>query len=170
MNISNFNKGILCSSFGSFWWGLLGTYYFQYISFVGTLEVVIHRCIWTALILLLTTFFFNKWHFLKEIFVQKKKIIILLITSMLIFGNWTIWIYAVSTNRIIDASFGYFIFPILSIFFGFLFFDEKLNRKRILSILIVIISTIFLLFNLHSFPWVGFAVALLWSVYNLLSK
>ena len=170
MKITDFNKGIISSSLGSFWWGFFGTYYFQYITFVGTIEVVVHRCIWTCLMLLITTTFFNKWHLLKKIIFDKKKLLILLITSILIFGNWSIWIYAVATNRIIDASFGYFIFPIISVFFGFLFFNEKLNKKRIISISLVIISTIYLFFNLNSFPWIGFSVAFLWSIYNLLRK
>ena len=170
INVTNFNKGIISSSLGSFWWGVIGTYYFQYISFVGTFEVVVHRCIWTTLILLITTIFFNKWHLFKEIIINKKKLFVLFITSFLIFGNWTIWIYAVATNRIIDASFGYFIFPIISVFFGFIFFKEKLNKKRIISISLVIISTIYLLFNFDSLPWIGFAVAFLWSIYNLLRK
>ena len=170
MKITDFNKGIISSSLGSFWWGFLGTYYFQYITFVGTIEVVVHRCIWTSLMLLITTTFFKKWHILKKIIFDKKKLLILLITSILIFGNWSIWIYAVATNRIIDASFGYFIFPIISVFFGFLFFNEKLNKKRIISISLVIISTIYLFFNLSSFPWIGFSVAFLWSIYNLLRK
>ena len=170
MKITDFNKGIISSSLGSFWWGFLGTYYFQYITFVGTIEVVVHRCIWTSLMLLITTTFFNKWYLLKKIIFDKKKLLILLITSILIFGNWSIWIYAVATNRIIDASFGYFIFPIISVFFGFLFFNEKLNKKRIISISLVIISTIYLFFNLNSFPWIGFSVAFLWSIYNLLRK
>ena len=170
MKITDFNKGIISSSLGSFWWGFLGTYYFQYITFVGTIEVVVHRCIWTSLMLLITTTFFNKWYLLKKIIFEKKKLLILLITSILIFGNWSIWIYAVATNRIIDASFGYFIFPIISVFFGFLFFNEKLNKKRIISISLVIISTIYLFFNLNSFPWIGFSVAFLWSIYNLLRK
>ena len=170
MKITNFNKGIISSSLGSFWWGFIGTYYFQYITFVGTVEVVVHRCIWTSLMLLITTTFFNKWHILKKIIFDKKKLLILLITSILIFGNWSIWIYAVATNRIIDASFGYFIFPIISVFFGFLFFNEKLNKKRIISISLVIISTVYLFFNLNSFPWIGFSVAFLWSIYNLLRK
>ena len=170
MKITDFNKGIISSSLGSFWWGFLGTYYFQYITFVGTIEVVVHRCIWTSLMLLITTTFFNKWYLLKKIIFDKKKLLILLITSILIFGNWSIWIYAVATNIIIDASFGYFIFPIISVFFGFLFFNEKLNKKRIISISLVIISTIYLFFNLNSFPWIGFSVAFLWSIYNLLRK
>ena len=170
MKITDFNKGIISSSLASFWWGFIGTYYFQYITFVGTIEVVVHRCIWTSLMLLITTTFFNKWYLLKKIIFDKKKLLILLITSILIFGNWSIWIYAVATNRIIDASFGYFIFPIISVFFGFLFFNEKLNKKRIISISLVIISTVYLFFNLNSFPWIGFSVAFLWSIYNLLRK
>ena len=170
MKITDFNKGIISSSLGSFWWGFIGTYYFQYITFVGTIEVVVHRCIWTSLMLLITTAFFNKWYLLKKIIFDKKKLLILLITSILIFGNWTIWIYAVAINKIIDASFGYFIFPVISVFFGFLFFNEKLNKKRIISISLVIISTIYLFFNLNSFPWIGFSVAFLWSIYNLLRK
>ena len=110
MKISNFNKGIISSSLGSFWWGVFGTYYFQYITFIGFFEVVVHRSIWTCAILLFTTTFFKKWNLFKKILKNKKNLFVLILTSILIFGNWTVWIYAVSTNRIIDASFGYFIF------------------------------------------------------------
>ena len=96
--------------------------------------------------------------------------LILFITSLLIFGNWTVWIYAVATNKIIDASFGYFIFPIISVFFGYLFFNERLNKKRIISISLVVVSTTYLFLNFSSLPWVGITVALLWSIYNLLRK
>ena len=168
--MKKFNKGIIAASLGSFWWGVLGTYYFQYISYVGTLEVVMHRSLWTALILLFTTFFYSKWKLLIPIIKNKKKMFVLLITSILIFSNWSVWIYAVSTNRIIDASLGYFIFPIISVFFGFLFFKEKLNKRRIISISLVTISILYLIINFKSLPWIGITVALLWSVYNLLRK
>ena len=92
------------------------------------------------------------------------------LTSFLIFGNWSTWIYAVSTEKIIDSSFGYFIFPIISVFLGFLFLNEKLNKQRIISISLVIISTLYLIFKMTSFPWVGLGVAFLWSTYNLLRK
>ena len=170
MKLSKFNKGLIYSSTGSFWWGFLGTYYFKYITFVGALEVVVHRSLWTTLILLITTTAFKKWNLLKKIISNKRNIIILFITSILIFGNWTVWIYAVAADKIIDASIGYFIFPILSVFFGYIFFKEKLNKKRILSMAIVFIATLYLFIDFKSFPLVGFIVAILWSVYNLLRK
>ena len=170
MKINKINKGIFYSSSGSFFWGFIGTYYFQYITIVGAFEVVVHRCIWTALILLITTALFKKWKILKKTLINKKKLFFLFLTSILIFGNWTVWIYAVSINKIIDASIGYFIFPILSVFFGYVFFNEKLNNKRIISLVIVVIASLYLLTEMSTFPWVGFTVAFLWSTYNLLRK
>ena len=170
MNISNFNKGVITTSLGSLWWGILGVFYFKYFSFVGNIELVIHRSIWTAVVLILTTFFLKKWRLFFVAIVNVKKLFILFITGILIFTNWAVWLYAVNTNQIIDASFGYFIMPILSVLFGFIFFKEKLNKKRIGTILLVIISIIYLLFNYNSFPWVGLIVGLAWSVYNLLRK
>ena len=170
MKLTNFTKGIILSSSGSLFWGFLGTVYFQYISFIGFFEVVVHRSIWTLVILVITTTLFKKWKLFKKIFLDIKKIIILFITGLLILGNWTLWIYAVSTDKIIDASFGYFIFPIISVFLGFLFLKEKLNKKRIISILLVVISSLYLLLNISSLPWAGFGMAFFWSTYNLLRK
>ena len=166
----NLLKGVIYSGSGSFWWGVIGVIYFKYVSFVGPIELVIHRSIWTSLILLFTTTLFSKWNLFLEIISNKKKLFILFFTGLLIFSNWLVWIYAVTTNRIIDASFGYFIFPIISVLLGFLFFSEKLNKKRIASIILVIISIIYLLLNFKSIPWIGLAVAFFWSFYNLLRK
>ena len=114
MENKNLKNGIYYATIGSLWWGLLGTYFFQYISYAGTVEVVVHRSLWTCIILFLTTIYFKKWPHFKKIFFNKKNLFILII--------------------------------------------------------IVILSSIFLLFNFESFPWVGIFVAIFWSVYNLLRK
>ena len=170
MKISNFKKGLLSASLGSFWWGIIGVFYFKYFSFVGHLELVIHRCLWTALVLILTTIYFSKWDLFLKTIKNSKNIFILFFTGILIFANWAIWLYALSTNQIIDASFGYFIMPILSVLFGTIFFKEKLNNKKIISILLVLISIIYLLYKFNSVPLVGISVGLAWSIYNLLRK
>ena len=167
----DFNKGLLLTSIGSFWWGFLGVLYFQYVSFIGHIELVVHRCLWTAIMLILTTTFLSKWKIFLHIISNKKNLIYLFISGLLIFINWTIWIYAVATERIIDASFGYFIMPIISVLLGYIFFKEDLNKKRIFSIILVFISILILMFfNLKSLPWVGLIVALSWSLYNLVRK
>jgi len=166
-----FNKGLLLTSLGSFWWGFIGVLYFEYVSFIGHIELVVHRCLWTAVMLIFTTTFFSKWKIFLNIIKNKKNLIALFISGLFIFINWAIWIYAVATERIIDASFGYFIMPILSVLLGYIFFKEKLNRKRTFSILLVVISILFLIFfSLKSLPWIGLIVALSWAFYNLVRK
>ena len=166
-----FNKGLLLAGFGSFWWGFFGVLYFKYITFIGYIELVVHRCLWTTLTLILTTFFFSKWDIFFKIIKNKQNLIYLFISGFLIFMNWGVWIYAIATNRIIDASFGYFIMPILSVLLGYIFFKEKLNNKRIFSITLVILSILYLIFvSLKSLPWVGILVALSWGFYNLVRK
>ena len=166
-----FNKGLLLTSLGSFWWGFLGVIYFKYLDFIGYAEVVIHRCLWTALTLIITTFFFSKWNIFFSVISNKKNLIGLFFSGLLIFINWSVWIYAIATDRIIDASFGYFIMPILSVFLGYIFFKEKLNKKRIFSISLVMTSIIILiLFSIKSLPWVGIIVGLSWGFYNLIRK
>ena len=171
MKSKNFNRGLTLTALGSFWWGVIGVLYFKYISFVGSIEVVIHRCVWTSVFLIISTFYFSKWNIFFTIIADKKKLIWLFFSGLLIFINWTTWIYAVSTQRIIDASFGYFIMPILSILLGYIFYNEKINKKRGLSILLVLISILFLLIvSFESIPWVGIIVAISWGFYNLLRK
>ena len=166
-----FNKGLLLAGFGSFWWGFFGVIYFKYIAYIGHIELVVHRCLWTAFTLILTTFFFSKWNIFFKIVKNKSNLFYLFISGFLIFINWGVWIYAIATNRIIDASFGYFIMPILSVMLGYLFFKEKLNKKRVFSILLVILSIYFLIIvSIKSLPWVGLIVALSWGFYNLVRK
>ena len=166
-----FNKGLLLTSIGSFWWGFIGVIYFKFISFIGHIELVVHRCLWTAVMLIFTTTLFSKWKIFLDIIKKTKNLIALFISGLLIFINWAIWIYAVATERIIDASFGYFIMPIISILLGYIFFQEKLNKKRTFSILLVVISILFLIFfSLRSLPWVGLIVAFSWAFYNLVRK
>jgi len=171
MKNNDFNKGITLTALGSFWWGVFGVVYFKYISFAGHIEVVIHRTVWTSLTLIISTFYFSKWNIFFDIIKNSKNLITLFFSGLLIFTNWAVWIYAISNNQIIDASFGYFIMPILSVFLGFIFFKEKLNTKRIISIILVLVSIIFLIFiNFKAIPWVGIIVALSWGFYNLLRK
>ena len=171
MKNQNFNKGLTLTALGSFWWGVIGVVYFKYISFAGPIEVVIHRCVWTSLMLIITTFYFSKWNIFFLIISNKKKLLLLFFSGLLIFINWATWIYAVATEKIIDASFGYFVMPILSVYLGYIFYNEKININRGISIVLVLISVLFLLLvNFDSIPWVGIIVALSWGFYNLLRK
>ena len=163
-------NGILYSGFGSLWWGVIGVLYFKSVSFVSPLELTIHRTIWTAFLLIFSISFYSKWNEVFTIIKDIKKTFVLILTSVLIVTNWYTWIYAVTVNKLIDAAFGYYIFPILSVFFGILFLKESHNKMKLIAIGLVIVAVIYLLIDLKSTPWIGLIVAFTWSFYTLIRK
>jgi len=169
MNKKTFN-GILYSGVGSLWWGVIGVLYFKTVSFVSPLELTIHRTIWTAFLLFFSISIYSKWNDIFNILKNVKLTILLILTSILIVSNWYTWIYAVTVNKLIDAAFGYFIFPIISVLFGILFLKESHNKMKLLSIVLVIIAVFYLLTDIKSTPWIGLIVALTWSFYTLIRK
>tara|TARA_B110000438_G_scaffold78324_1_gene78490 strand:- start:101 stop:976 length:876 start_codon:yes stop_codon:yes gene_type:complete len=169
MKKKTFN-GILYSGIGSLWWGVIGVLYFKSVSFVTPLELTIHRTVWTAFLLLFFITIYSKWDGVFIILKNFKASLMLMITSILIVTNWYTWIYAVTVNKLIDAAFGYFIFPILSVFFGILFLKESSNKMKLIAISLVIVSVIYLLIDIKTTPWIGLIVAFTWSTYTLIRK
>ena len=77
---------------------------------------------------------YSKWNEIFTILKNYRTTCVLILTSILIVGNWFTWIYAVTVNKLIDAAFGYYIFPILSVFFGILFLKESHNKMHLFTI------------------------------------
>ena len=163
-------KGSLYTVGASLWWGVIGVIYFKFVSFASALELSVHRAIWTAVLLLLTTSYYSKWNEFNKIITKKNSVFIFFITGLLISINWFTWLYAVQTNNLLDGALGYYIFPILSVFFGFIFLKEKINKNQIISIFLVIIALVYLLIKLGQVPWIGITVAITFSLYNLIRK
>ena len=163
-------EGSLLTVGASLWWGVIGVIYFKFVSFANPLELTVHRTLWTALILILTTFFLSKWNIFFKLFKNIKTIIILFISGFLIMINWFTWLYAISVDKLIDASFGYYIFPIFSVFFGIVFLKETYNRNKIISVCLVFVSILYLLFQHNVIPWIGLTVAVTFSIYGLIRK
>ena len=166
----NLFKGSLFTIGASLWWGVIGVIYFKFVSFASPLELSIHRTIWTALLLVITTSYFSKWDEFIKIINNKINVFILFITGLLISINWFTWLYAVQTNNLLDGALGYYIFPILSVFFGIIFLKEKYNKNQIISILLVVVSLTYLLIKLGKVPWIGIVVAVTFSLYGLIRK
>ena len=163
-------EGSLLTVGASLWWGLLGVIYFKFVSFANPIELTIHRTLWTAFILIITTFLLSKWNDFFKLFRSIKTIIALFISGFLILVNWFTWLYAISVDRLIDASFGYYVFPIFSVFFGIIFLKENYNKNKILAVFLVFISILYLFFQYNSFPWIGLTVAITFSIYGLIRK
>ena len=162
--------GALLTVGASLWWGIIGVIYFKFVAFASPVELVVHRTIWTAFLLIITTFLFSKWKIFFNALKNTKKTILLFVSGFLVMINWLTWLYAISINRLVDASFGYYIFPLFSVFFGIVFLKEKYNRNKIFAVFLVFFSILYLIFYYKVLPWIGLTVAITFSVYGLIRK
>ena len=170
MLINKVYKGIFYTCVASIFWGLPQPLFFNELNHVDTLEVVLHRGLWSFIFLFLILIFNANITEFFLIFKSSKKLIFLSITASLIASNWGGFIFAVSTERVQDASMGYFITPMISIFLGYFFLKEKITRLKLYSVILMIFALILLFINMRGLPYLVILIGTTWAVYGLLRK
>ena len=167
---TNFIKGIIFASVAALWWGMPQPLFFDEINYIPSLEVAMHRGVWSFFVLFLSLVIFSEIKDFFKLFKSSKKIIILTITSLLIATNWLGFIYSVSINKVQDASLGYFLTPMISISLGYFILNENLNTRKIISVLLMLLACVILFTSLDSFPYLALLIGTTWGVYGLLRK
>ena len=167
---TNFSRGIIFACLAAIWWGMPQPLFFNEINYIPSFEVAMHRGVWSFFILFLSLIFFSEINDFLVLFKSSKKITILTITSLLITTNWLGFIYSVSTNKVQDASLGYFLTPMISISLGYFILNENLNIRKVISVLLMLFACIILFTGLDSFPYLALLIGTTWGIYGLLRK
>ena len=110
------------------------------------------------------------WQSFGRLFLNPEKIGWLLITALLVSANWLTFIWAVTNDRILEASLGYFINPLFSIFLGMLFLSERLRPMQIAAFGLAVIGVANQILSLGVLPWVAIALTVTFGFYGLLRK
>ena len=167
---TNFIKGIIFACVAALWWGMPQPLFFDEINYIPSLEVAMHRGVWSFFVLFFSLVIFSEISDFFKLFKSSKKIIILTITSLLIATNWLGFIYSVSINKVQDASLGYFLTPMISISLGYFILNENLNTRKIISVSFMLLACLILFTSLDSFPYLALLIGTTWGVYGLLRK
>lgn len=162
-------KGFILALATFIMWGIFPIF-FKFIENVAATEVLAHRIIWSALILLVVLIITKKLANVKRIIKIKKVTLTLAITGALIASNWGIFIYAINQNEILATSLGYFINPLFSILLGAIILKEELNSTLKLSIFIVFIAIGIQIYALGKLPIISIMLPLSFALYGLLRK
>ena len=165
-----FFKGILFTCIASVFWGLPQPIFFNELNHVDTLEIVLHRGLWSFVLLFLILLAITNLDEFFKLFKSLRKILILTITGSLIASNWACFIYAVGQERVQDASMGYFITPMISIILGNIFLNEKLTKYKVSAVLLMLFAIIILFINLRELPILIILIGSTWAIYGLLRK
>lgn len=149
-------------------WGL-APIYFKALEGVSALEILAHRVAWSVPVVLLIMWVIKR-PFPKDILQDKKTITILIATSILISGNWLAFTWAVTNERVLETSLGYFINPLFSVALGIAFLKEKLTTWSKIALILATLGVLYRIVSLGSLPWISLWLAFSFGVYGLLRK
>ncbi len=150
-------------------WGL-SPIYWKTLDGVDAFEIILHRVLWSFVFLMPLVLIGRLWTEFKTTIKSPKLLSILLITSVLVGANWLIYIWAVNNGRVLQASLGYYINPLVNIVLGMVFLRERLRRAQSVAVLLATLGVLNLAFRYGVFPWVSLALAFSFGIYGLVRK
>jgi len=161
--------GILYAIAAFGFWGL-APIYFKQVASVAPTEVLAHRILWSVVVLVIFLSVSRQFIQIKPLFKEPAKLKWLMLSSLLVSSNWLIFIYAVSIDKILEASLGYFINPLISMLFAALFFSESISRNQSIAIGIALLAVIIQVILLGKLPLISLGLAITFALYGAVRK
>ncbi|MGG2091628.1 EamA family transporter RarD [Bacillus sp. S13(2024)] len=166
-------KGIIYATSAYMMWGILPLYW-KLVDEVRAEEILAHRIVWAFAFMLLVLVICKRFgQFMNELvqfFKRPKLFMSLTAASILISGNWFVYIWAVNHNHVIEASLGYYINPLVSILLGTLVLKEKLNFWQYVAVGLAAFGVAILTVRYGSIPWIAISLACTFGLYGLSKK
>ena len=159
--------GYALAAFG--FWGFVPIYY-KMLDGVLPADVLAHRIVWTVVIGAVFLSLRGEWPGLLPVLRSGRTLATLLLTALLVSTNWLVFIYAVDTDRVLDSSLGYYINPLVNVLLGMTVLGERLNRARIVAVLLAAAGTLNLALSIGRLPWIALTLAFSFGLYGLLRK
>ena len=150
-------------------WGLMPLYW-HLLKHVPSLQVVVHRALWSALLVAAYLTLTRGRGWLREVLVQPRLALMLLASGLLIGFNWSLYVWAVNAGHVVESSLGYFINPLLNVVIGVVFLRERLVPAQWVAVALAACGVLWLTFNYGSFPWIAMALAGSFALYGLIRR
>lgn len=150
-------------------WGLVPIYW-KVLGPVPPLEVLAHRVMWSALFLAPVVTAFSAWPRVLETFRSWRRMRVLLASTVLISANWGLFIWAVQTGHLVEASLGYYINPLLNVALGVMLLGERLRRLQTVAVALATLGVLWLAIRSGVTPTVSLVLAGTFGAYGLLRK
>ncbi|TAK90193.1 MAG: EamA family transporter RarD [Burkholderiaceae bacterium] len=163
------NKGLLYALAVYLVWGLFPLF-FHLFNAVAPIEVMLNRILWSGVFVALIWLRRNEWRWLRDAVTQPKVLWTFIGSAVCIALNWFVYIYAVHTHRVVDASLGYFINPLVSVLLGFVFLRERMRSVQWLAIVLATTGVVWMIVQRGEWPWIALVLAVSFGAYGLLRK
>jgi chloramphenicol-sensitive protein RarD len=150
-------------------WGVMPLY-FAAVRVVPPFEVLMHRVVWSFVVLAGLITVARRWPDLARCFRDRRLLAMLALSTVLIGVNWYVFILGVSTRRALQASLGYYVTPLVSVTLGLAFFGERLRPLQWVALLLAASGLAYLFWGLGEVPWITLALAGVFGLYGVVRK
>lgn len=150
-------------------WGVIPLYFAQ-VSHVRPEEILAHRIVWSLGIMALLTAITHTWDHLRRVLLSRKLMMTMTLSSILLAGNWLLYIYATVNNRVSEASLGYFMMPLVNAFLGSVFLNERLRPMHYPALALVAMGVAIPAVSKGEFTWLAVALPITFGFYGLVRK
>jgi chloramphenicol-sensitive protein RarD len=144
--------------------------YIKMVRAAPVVEVLCHRITWALVLLLAISWGQRQLGPLREALRSPRALAVLSASTLSIAANWSVYIWAVFNGRVLEASLGYYINPLVNVLFGVAILGERLERPVKVAVVVAGIGVLWLALNLGAFPWVPLTLATSFGLYGLLRK
>lgn len=162
------NSGLLYAVIAYTIWGLFPLFW-RLLQTVPATQIAAHRMIWAWVVLAIVIAATRQWRNFHGS-INLRVLLSYSIAAVLISINWVVYIWAVNAGHIVETSLGYFINPLISVFFGTVFFKERLRPLHWVSLACAAMGVIYLTFHYGRIPWIALVLASTFSLYGLVKK
>lgn len=162
-------QGVLYAASSYFIWGLVPLY-FKAVADVSAFEIIAHRVLWSLALLALILGFTRNGSGWAALRARPALWGWVSAAAFFVTVNWLIFVWAVNAGRVLDTSLGYYINPLVSVLFAFLFLGERLRRMQLLALLLAGLGVLNQIVQLGHLPWISLALAITFACYGLLRK
>lgn len=163
------NKGIWYGIGAYLMWGFFPIY-FKALQVVPSLQIMLHRVIWSFLFVAMLIVLRRDWARLKPSLHKPRILLVYTLTAGLLAINWLIFIYGINSGQVVETSLGYFINPLLSVALGVVVLRERLRPMQWFPIGLAAIGVLYLTLQYGSLPWIALALAFSFGIYGLFKK
>ncbi len=162
-------QGVLFAIGAYTMWGI-APIYFKAVGQVAPIEILAHRVIWSFVLLAVLLHLGHAWGRVSVMLRDKRTMLYLVSTALLVGVNWLIFIWAINSNHMLDASLGYYINPLLNVVLGMVFLGERLRKFQWFAVALATSGVMVQLIAFGSVPVIAIALALSFGFYGLLRK
>lgn len=164
-----YRSGILFGLVAYVWWGLVPLY-FREVKHVPAAEILAHRIVWSVVLLAALTALIGGWADLRRVLTSRRLVLTLLLSSVLLAGNWLMYIYATVTGRVAEASLGYYMMPLVNAFLATVFLGERLRPAQYPALALVAVGVALPFIVAGEFTWLAVVLPVTFGFYGLVRK